>query len=111
ANLVEKAAVAALRIALYLTLDRSDRGVEIGLEYLREVGIVWPPHPTDEEARREYDCIWAQLGNRTIEDLMALPLMSDLASLATLDVFLRDVPAVVVTDGILLSRTVIRAVN
>ena len=50
-NLVEKAAVAALRIPLYVTLDRCGRGVEIGLAYLREVGIVWPPHPTDEEVR------------------------------------------------------------
>jgi GAF domain-containing protein len=111
ANLVEKAAVAALRIALCLTLDRSDRGVEIGLAYLREVGIVWPPHPTDEEARREYDRIWAQLGNRTIEDLIALPLMSDLVSLATLDILIRVVTPALFTDANLLSLTICRAVN
>ena len=71
---------------LYTTLDQSSRAVDVGLDYLRHLGIDWSPHPTDEEARREYERIWSQLGSRTIEDLIDLPLMSDPASLATLDV-------------------------
>ena len=34
----------------------------------------------------EYERIWSQLGSRTIEALIELPLMSDPASLATMDV-------------------------
>jgi PAS domain S-box-containing protein len=85
-NLVEKAAVAALRIPLYLTLDRSDCGVEIGLAYLREVGIVWPPHPTDEEVRQEYERLCRQLESRPIEALFDLPLLSDPDWRATMEV-------------------------
>ena len=33
------------------------------------LGIDWSPHPTEEEARREYERIWSQLGSRTIEEL------------------------------------------
>jgi len=44
----------------------------------------WSPHPTEEEARREYGRIWSQLGSRSIEDLIELPLMTDPASLALL---------------------------
>ena len=44
-------------------------------------GIEWSPHPTEEEARREYERIWPQLGSRTIEELIDLPLMTDPASL------------------------------
>ena len=59
---VERATVAGLRIELYTTLDQGSRAIAVGLEYLRNLGIDWSPHPTEEEARREYDRIWSQLG-------------------------------------------------
>src|SRR6202022_4693458 len=37
ATLVDSAVVACLRLELYTTLDRSDRGVELCLEYLRRI--------------------------------------------------------------------------
>ena len=40
------AVVTRLRLTLYTTLDRSDRGVEVFLEYLRRSGTDWSPHPT-----------------------------------------------------------------
>ena len=92
ANDVERATVACLHVDLYTTLDQSGRAVAVGLDYLRHLGIDWSPHPTEEEARREYERIWSQLGSRTIEELIDLPLMSDPASLATLDVLTKLVP-------------------
>jgi hypothetical protein len=50
------------------------------------LGIEWSPRPAEEEARREYERIWTGLGTRSIEELIELPLMSDPASIATLDV-------------------------
>ena len=44
---------------LYVTLDQSARAVAVGLDFLRHVGIDWSPHPTAEEARREYRRIWS----------------------------------------------------
>src|SRR4029077_1305005 len=58
ANTVERAKVACLRVDLYVTLDQSGRAVDVGLDYLRRLGIEWSPHPTAEEARREYQRIW-----------------------------------------------------
>ena len=89
---VEQAAVASLRADLYTTLDQSDRAVGVCLDHLRHLGIDWSPHPTEEEVRREYERIWSQLGSREIEELIDLPLMSDPASLATLDVLTKIVP-------------------
>src|SRR5260370_18068031 len=83
---VERATVACLRMDLYTTLDQSSRAIAVSLDCLRHLGIDWPAHPTQEEARREYDRIWSQLGSRPIESLIELPLMSDPASLATMDV-------------------------
>ena len=58
------AVVTRLRLTLYPTLDRSDRAVEVCLEYLRRGGTDWSPHPTRDEVQREYDRIWSQLGSR-----------------------------------------------
>ena len=77
ANTVERATVACLRVDLYTTLDQSGRAIAVGLDYLRHLGIDWSAYPKDEETRREYERIWSQLGSRTIDDLIELPLMSD----------------------------------
>jgi PAS domain S-box-containing protein len=111
ANTVERATVACLRADLYTALDQSSRAIAVGLDYLRHLGIDWSPHPTDEEARREYERIWSQLGDRTIESLIELPLMSDPASLATLDVLAKIVPPAFYTDANLLALITCRAVN
>jgi predicted ATPase len=81
--------VARLQIDLYLWLNQSSRAVAIGLDYLGYLGIGWSPHPTDEEARRAYDRTWLELDRRATEELIARPLMTDPASLATLDVLNR----------------------
>ncbi|MFZ2109827.1 MAG: AAA family ATPase [Roseiarcus sp.] len=111
ANTVERATVACLRVDLYTTLDQSSRAIAAGLDYLRHLGIDWSPHPTEEEARREYERIWSQLGNRTIDALIDLPLMSDPASLATLDVLTKIGPPAFYTDTNLLALVACRAVN
>jgi PAS domain S-box-containing protein len=110
ANTVERATVTCLRIDLYTILDQS-RAIAVGLDYLRHLGIDWSPHPTNEEARREYERIWSQLGSRTIEALIELPLMSDPDSLATMDVLIKLAPPTFYTDTNLLALVACRAVN
>jgi len=95
---VEEALVACLGIDLYSARDRSDRAIDVGLQYLRRRGIDWSPHPTDGEARREYERIWSLLGSRTIEQLIELPSMTDSEALATLDVLTRLAPPAQFTD-------------
>jgi PAS domain S-box-containing protein len=111
ANTVERATVACLRVDLYVTLDQSGRAVAVGLDYLRRLGIEWSPHPTAEEARHEYQRIWLSLGDRQIEALVELPLMSDPASLATLDVLTKFALPALYTDANLVSLVICRVVN
>jgi PAS domain S-box-containing protein len=85
-DLAKSAIVARLQTELYTALDQSERAVAVGLEYLRRAGVEWPPHPTNDEVRQEYERIWQQLGNRPIEALIDLPAMTDPAWGATLDV-------------------------
>src|SRR6266542_3436479 len=107
----EIAAVARLRLTLYTTLDRSDRGAEVCLEYLQRDGTDWSPHPTRDEVRREYDRIWSQIGSRSIEELIDLPLMNDPDSLAALDVLTEMVTPALFTDENLVSLVICRMVN
>src|SRR5580700_8031910 len=110
-NTVERATVACLRADLYTTLDQGSRAIAVGLDFLRHLGIDWSPHPTEGEARREYERIWSQLGSSTIEELIELPLMSDPASLATLDVLTKIGPPALYTDANLLALVICRVVN
>jgi len=110
-NRVDQAAVACLRMDLYTTLAQSDRAVDVGLEYLRHLGVEWSAHPTEVEARREYERIWSHLGSRPIEELIDLPLMSDSACLATLDVLTKVVPPGMFRDANFGALAICRAVN
>jgi PAS domain S-box-containing protein len=110
-NTVDLAAVACLLMDLYTTLAHSDRAVDVGLEYLRHLGVEWSAHPTEEEARREYERIWSHLGSRAIEELIDLPLMSDSACLATLDVLTKVVPPGMFRDANFGALAICRAVN
>jgi len=111
ATRVERAAVARLRMDLYVTLDQTDRAIAVGLGYLRDLGAEWSPHPSEEEAMREYDRIWSQLGTRAIEDLIELPILRDPASLATLDILTQLLPYAMVTDSNLHVLVSCRAAN
>jgi predicted ATPase len=85
----ERVSVACLQVDLYQGVDRSDEAVAVGLRALRHLGVNLPERPTEADAQRAYDAIWTRLGDRAIEDLIHLPLMSDPDSLAALDLLIR----------------------
>ena len=112
ADALEGAAVVGLRIDLYKILDRSDSAIAVGLEYLRRhLCVDWSPSPTDGDVQREYGLIWSRLGSRTIEELIDLPLMADLASAATLDILMSLAVVVWHTNANLACMAISRAVN
>ena len=111
ANAVEQAAVACLRIDLCTTLDDSGSAVSIGLEYLRPTGFNWSPHPTETEARLEFQKIRAKLETRTIEDFASQPLMTDPVSLATVDVLTKCAAPAALVDVNLYLVLICRAVD
>ena len=110
ANLVDLAAVTRLRLTVYLALDRFDTAIEVGLQYLGQAGIAWPAHPTDGQMTEEFDQLWSRLGERSIEDLVNLPVMDDRTSRATIDVLTALAPAATYTDiklvGLIIGRMV-----
>ena len=111
ANLVDSAAVTCLSVELYTNLDQADRAVDIGLRYLKQIGIEWGLHPTDDEISREYARIWQQLGSRSVGELIDLPAMSDPDRRAALDVLTSVHAPANFTDGNLLALIIGRMAN
>ncbi|MEO7580020.1 MAG: AAA family ATPase, partial [Massilia sp.] len=105
------AAVTCARVNLFTTMDRSDRAVEAGLDYLRRVGMPWTAHPAADEVEREFARIWQQVGERPIEALVGLPLMRNADEQATIDVLTTILPPALFTDENLLGLVVGRIAN
>ncbi|WER47520.1 AAA family ATPase [Cupriavidus sp. WKF15] len=80
------ARVTQLRLELYLALGQRERAVEVGLDFLSRAGVRCPAKPGRDEMLREYDAMWRRIGNRPLEALRDLPLMTDAAAKATMDV-------------------------
>jgi predicted ATPase len=96
---------------LYLSLAQFSRAIAVGLDCLRDIGVEWSPHPSEEEVRREYERIWSQLGTSDIENLIELPVLSDPASLATLDILMKLVVPAFALDNNLHALVTFRAVS
>jgi PAS domain S-box-containing protein len=104
------AAVACLRITLYTT-DRPERAVKVGLEELRTFGIEWPTHPTEEDLRAEYEALRQRVGDRPIEALVDLPLMSDPDLLALMRLLRSIHPPAFYTERKLQDLALLRMAN
>ena len=89
ADAVERCAAAALRADVLFALQRPDLALAVCLECLRLCGLNVPEHPTPTQMRQAYEATWTNLAGREIEELLELPLMSDPASKAELEVLFR----------------------
>jgi PAS domain S-box-containing protein len=105
------ALVTRLRLTLYTALDRSDRAVEVFLEFWRGRGADWSPDPTEEDVLQEYQQILSLLGNRQIEELIDLPLMTNPDMLDVLDVFTEIVTPALFVDANFLAMVICRMVS
>src|SRR5262249_47228711 len=99
---IDRATVACLRIDLHTTLKQNDRAVDVCLDYLHHLGITLLNNPTDAEARREYARTWSLIGDRDIESLIDLPVMSDPTVVATLNVLTKALTPALYTNANLL---------
>jgi predicted ATPase len=111
ADAIQKCVVARRRVHLYMMLRAHDRALATGLECLRNVGIECPVHPTEPEARAEYERIWSRLEGSAIEDLVDLTPMTDAGHLAMLDVLTVTAVAAQYSDENLHALSIGRAVN
>ncbi len=111
ANPLDCATVTFLQVTLYTALDRSDRAIEICLQYMRHIGIDWSPHPAKDEAWREYGQILRRIESSSIEALKDLPKLCEPERAATLDVLTAVLPPAFFSDENLVSLVLCRMAN
>ena len=73
----DKAGAYRLLTDLHILKSSYLEAVHSALKCLRLFGIEMSAHPTREEVQREYDKVWRNLGGRSIESLVDMPLMTD----------------------------------
>ena len=110
-RLVDLATVTHLQEELFTILGRSDRAIEVCLDYLRCIGVQWLAHPTQEEVQQEYERLRRLIGARSIEELVDLPPMTDPKWRATMDVLTAVVSSALFTDKNLLCLVICRMAN
>ena len=77
ASSIDQAAAYSLKIHLHIIKSEKPEGVDAALECLRLFGIEMSPHPSRREVQAEYDTVWKNLKDRSVETLIDLPLMTD----------------------------------
>src|SRR6266481_2946304 len=110
-RLVDLATVTRLTEELFTTLGWGGRAAEACLDYLRQTGVQWSPQPTKEQVQKEYERIWRQIGSRSIEELVDLPLMTEPELRGTMDVLNAVVAPALWTDENLFCLVICRMAN
>ncbi|MFC0242407.1 trifunctional serine/threonine-protein kinase/ATP-binding protein/sensor histidine kinase [Rhodopseudomonas telluris] len=111
ADEVDKASVVALQITLCTAMDRSSDAVRICLDYLSEVGIIWPRQPSREDARAEYQRLARRLDGLSIAALLDLPIATAPKHCAALGVMTAALAPAFFTDLNLVCLILCRMAN
>ncbi|SDS53730.1 AAA family ATPase [Bradyrhizobium canariense] len=97
-NVQAKAEVTRLRAYLYTARGQLERSIDVCLEFLRQVGIDWSPHPSDRQVDEERNCLRRLAEDLSDDQLHALPPMTDPGHRATMAVFADLVTPALLTD-------------
>jgi len=108
---LEKANIYRAMIDIYTTTVEIEKAITCGLEALRLFGINVPAHPDREDVAAEYDAIWKNLGDRSIGDLINLPLMTEAEMKAGMALLVILFAPCIATDRNLLLLCCCRMVN
>ncbi len=84
---IERASVYRMLAEICLCQSNYGQAVQNCLKGLTLLGVEVSAHPDRAQVDFEYEAVWQALGDRSIEDLIDLPLMSDAVGLATVDLF------------------------
>jgi predicted ATPase/signal transduction histidine kinase len=74
---IDRAAAYCLKMQLHIVESALLEAIQTGLECLQMFDVVMPVQPTRQDVQIEYDKVWLNVGVRSIESLIDLPLMTD----------------------------------
>jgi PAS domain S-box-containing protein len=111
ASKIDQAAIYHVKVQLHLLKSENPGAVTSALTCVRLFGINLPAHPTWEQVQAEYETVWRNLGGRSIEQLIDLPLATDPELRAAMDMLSVLITPSYFTDFHLYCLLVCRMVN
>ncbi|MDJ1184676.1 AAA family ATPase [Roseofilum casamattae] len=100
-SLPEQVNVYCIKFQYYNTQAQGRQAIAVALEFLQQFGITFPETPTPEDTDKIVAEIKASIGERTIADLVDLPLMSDREQIAIIEVINSIIPAAYLSGSLL----------
>ncbi|NET30353.1 ATP-binding protein, partial [Okeania sp. SIO1I7] len=100
-TLLEQVNVYGLRIQSNTLQNQLLQAIAIGKQFLQQLGITLPETPTQNDVQQEVADIRKLMGNREIEDLADLPIMTDGEKIAILQIANSILPAAYLSGSLL----------
>src|SRR4029077_9395964 len=88
-SVAERAAVVCVQTDVYFALREPERALAEGAKCLDQGGLTIRQRPTEAEAQAAYDDVCSRLDGVAIDEIAALPVMTDSSSRAILDLLPR----------------------
>jgi predicted ATPase/tRNA A-37 threonylcarbamoyl transferase component Bud32 len=108
---LEKIKVYELRIPFYLQQNNPQEAIETALQVLKMLAVPFPRHPTKFSIMMGLTRNKIGIGNKRIEDLAFLPLMTDPYKLAAMRILIAIIPAAFMTNPMLFPLIIFTMVN
>ncbi|MDT9177414.1 MAG: AAA family ATPase [Limnospira sp. PMC 1291.21] len=83
---VEKVDVYRIKIQANVAQNQLSQAIDIGQEFLQNMGVNYPANPTPNDINQVVAEVIELIGDRDIDDLVNLPLMTDLEKIAILQI-------------------------
>ncbi|MEO1374090.1 MAG: AAA family ATPase, partial [Cyanobacteria bacterium J06635_10] len=85
-SLLEKVYVYRIRIQANISQNKLSEAISIGKQILQQLGITFPDTPTGEDIQNSIAEIGSMIGDREIEDLVFLPIMTEAEKIAIIEI-------------------------
>ncbi|MEM9541549.1 MAG: AAA family ATPase, partial [Cyanobacteria bacterium P01_E01_bin.42] len=85
-SLLERVNACRIRILSNLYQNRQTEAVALGIQLLQQLGIAFPETPTEKDIQQVVAEIEQLIGDRAIEDLVDLPMMTDREKIAMIQI-------------------------
>jgi len=108
---LDKAKVYHSYVLLHIFKSENQQAVARGRGCLALLGIDIPEHPSSDQTQSEVEDVWKNLGQRTIDGLISMPVMSDPELLAAMNVLSTCLEAAYFSDFDLFAFFLCRMAN
>ncbi|MEO1378676.1 MAG: serine/threonine protein kinase, partial [Cyanobacteria bacterium J06635_10] len=85
-SLIELVNVYRIRISSNMSQNKLTEAITVALQLLQQFGVTFPEIPTPEDIQNSIAEIGSMIGDREIEDLVNLPIMTDVEKIAIVQI-------------------------